>query len=174
MVRVAHLLRPRKSEPLAQPSLGQHTPYSRREPASAPAGAHAPEAPGSETEHQQLPLADQDAIHFAHDGIGVRRELQCVWEQYSVHGVAGDWNLRRSGDYVGPIGKTGPRDDRLAPGAAATQQLARAAPGADLQEFPAENVLERLPEQLRFGCKQRPPQGALPPGPQSGVAIENT
>jgi hypothetical protein len=41
-----------------------------------------------------------------------------------------------------------------------------------LQEFPAENVFERLAQQLRFGRKQRASERCLPPGREGGVAIE--
>ena len=37
-------------------------------------------------------------------------------------------------------------------------------PGADLQQFPAENVFERLAQQLGFGRQQRPPERRRPPG----------
>ena len=48
----------------------------------------------------------------------------------------------------------GRRDHCLTACAAGGQQIARAAPGADLQQLPAEDVFERLADQLAFGGKQ--------------------
>ena len=41
------------------------------------------------------------------------------------------------------------------------EQIPGAAPGADLQQFPAKNVLERLAQQLRLGCEQRRARAAI-------------
>ncbi len=65
------------------------------------------------------------------------------------------------------------REHGLSTRARAGEHLARLAPCADLQEFPAENILERLGEQLRFGAEQCAPERALPPLTKRDVAVSD-
>src|ERR1700722_4807820 len=65
-------------EPLSQAPLRQHATHAWREAAPTPASAHAPEAPGPKTQHEQLPLAHEDSVHLANNGVRIRREFECV------------------------------------------------------------------------------------------------
>ena len=55
--------------------------------------------------------------------------------------------------------------------AAAREQLPRAAPCADLQEFPAKNVIERFAQQVRFCAQETCAERRLPPGLQGRVSV---
>src|SRR3569833_922295 len=61
-----------QDQPLTLSPLRQHTTHPGRETTSAPAGAHAPKAPWTETQHQQLPLGHEDAVDLTNDGVWVR------------------------------------------------------------------------------------------------------
>ena len=63
------------------------------------------------------------------------------------------------------------RDHDLAARAAAGQQFTALAPGAHLQEFPAEHILQRLAQKLGLGRKEGFAQGHLPKSTQGGVTI---
>ncbi len=55
-----------------------------------------------------------------------------------------------SPDDIGASAELERRHDRLAACAASADELATAAPGADLQQFPTEDIFERFADQLGF------------------------
>ena len=81
-------LEPQQYQPLAQPPLRQHAPHARRETRAAPARAHAPQAPGLKSQHQQLPLAPEHSIHLTQNGVRIGGEFQRVRQERRINTVA--------------------------------------------------------------------------------------
>ena len=100
----------------------------------------------------------QHPVGLAHDGVGVGGELQCVRQEHRVDGRALHGQGRQLGHHVHFAARTIPfgRDQRLAARATTGEQLARGAPGAQLQQFQPENVIQQPPQQLRLGLQQLP------------------
>ncbi len=65
-------------------------------------------------------------------------------------------------DDVGTCSELERRHDRLAARATSANELATAAPRADLKQFPTEDIFERFTDQLGF-CGQQGPRRANGP-----------
>ncbi len=100
------------------------------------------------------PSPVQHAIRLAHDGVGIRFELQRMRQQHRIDGGGLHRQLRQLGDHVHfePEARECSGDHRLAPRAALRQQLARGAPAAQLQQLQAENVIQQPAQQLALGA----------------------
>jgi len=150
----------------------QQAAHPGRKTYPAEARAKAPRAPRREAEHQQLALASEHAIHFAHDGVRVGGELKRMRQQHRVHRIAVDRQLRRAADHVGTVAEFERGHDRLAACATAAEQLPTAAPGTYLQQLPAEDVFERFAQELGFRGQQARAERAGPPGAEGCVTIQ--
>ena len=120
-----------------------------------------------------MALRDQHAIDLAQDRVGIGGELKRVRQQRRIDAVTEDRQLRGSGQDVGPSCQGGHGHQALAARAAAGQEFPCRPPGPNLQQFPAEDILQRCAEQLRLRGQQRAAERRGPPPAESGVTVLN-
>jgi hypothetical protein len=113
----------------------------------APARQQPPEpdhAPGIEAEHDQSPATCQDALALAQQLVRLAGALVRMRQQHGIHGVARDGQLPVLGNEAHARRRGSGRRLRASHGARETDELLRAAPGADLQQLAAEHAPQRL------------------------------
>ena len=166
-----HHLEIQQLEPVAQPPRIVKTRPGRKRPvAQAQALAQPPQAPGVEAQDQQAPAVVEDPAGLAQHVVRRAREFQGVRQQHRIHALA----LHRQ-----PLGSGQGLGVHLADGAdhcpvrhvRGRQQALAAAPVADLQDVPAEQVRHHQPE-LAFLQRQHPPPAAAAQPQLEGVAGE--
>jgi len=96
-----------------------------------------------------------------------------VRQEDGVDRIAHDGQLRRPAYYVGAAREPGRRHYCLMARSAAGEQLPCPAPGANLEELPAENILQSLAEKLRFGGQQGAAKRLAPPGAERRVSVQD-
>src|SRR5689334_7575422 len=88
-------------EPIGDAARAEHALQPGWIAAADGAAAEAPETERLESENDELPLAGEHPIHFAHDGVRIGFELERVWEDDRVDRAVGDGQLGKPGTDVG-------------------------------------------------------------------------
>src|SRR5207237_10314958 len=104
-------------------------------------------------------LCGKHPINLAEDRGRSGGEVERMRQERRVDAVADDRKLRGSREDVSTPRQPWSRDEARPARAAAGEELPRAAPGADLQQLPPENVLERRRQKLGLGRKECPAEG---------------
>ena len=116
-----------------QATPGNLAPYTGRKTSGRYRMAKPPDAGGIKAEHDQSPVRAQHPINLAQDGMRVRRQLQCMGQQYRVDAVSRDRQSLGRGNHLGSLLRVGTQHrGRLCSGTA--QKMLGGTPPTDLEQ----------------------------------------
>ena len=128
-------------QPVSQPGLGHHAPATGGKSPPGQVVTHAPPAPGIERRDDHLAVGSENTVYLSQHGMRVLSGLEHMGKENRIDRIRCHRKVLGHAHEIN-AGSTARRHNRVAPCPGVAAEKGRIAPGADLQELVAKNILK--------------------------------